>query len=204
MRAMLNWAISNDLIGTNPVTGLKAPAPNVQRDRTLDDGEIRAFWLGCDQLGWPFGPLFKLLLLTAQRRDEVAEANWSEVDLAKGLWTLPGKRTKNGKAHVVHLAPAAVEILVRLPRIGSLGLLFTTNGDRPVSGFGRARERLTAKMTEARGNSPIEDSKVAPFTLHDLRRTAATGMAAIGIAPSCCGSHPQPRRRQNLRNCGDL
>jgi integrase len=158
----------------------------------LEDAEIRLVWLACEEIGEPFGPLFKLLLLTAQRRDELAEATWSEFgDLDKALWTLPGERVKNGKAHLVHLAPAAVEILLKLPRIGKRGYLFTTTGETPVSGFGRARERLAAVMLDLRRGElraarvsadEIENAAIAPFTLHDLRRSAATGMAALGIA----------------------
>lgn len=177
LRAMLNWAVSNDLMETNPANGLKMPAPRVERDRALNDDEIRLFWLACDRIEWPFGPLFQLLLLTAQRRDELAEATWTEFDLEKALWTMPGARTKNGKAHVVQLSARAVEILNALPRIGTRGLLFTTTGATPISGFRHARERLVAAMAK------LGQAEVEPFTLHDLRRTAATGMAGIGIAP---------------------
>jgi integrase len=181
LRAMLNWAVANDLIEANPCDGLKMPAPLVERDRALDDDEIRLFWHGCDAIGWPFGPLFKLLLLTAQRRDELAEARWSEFDLDKALWTLPRERAKNDKSHLVHLSPLAIEILGALPKIGGKGFLFTTTGDTPVSGFGRARDRLAAAMRdELRKSDP--DAEIQPFTLHDLRRTAATGMAGVGIA----------------------
>jgi integrase len=201
LRAMLNWAVANDLIDANPADGIKMPAPLVQRDRALDDEEIRLFWLGCDQIGEPFGPLFKLLLLTAQRRDELAQATWSEFNLDKALWTIPGERTKNGKAHIVHLSQSAVEILAKLPKIGKKGFLFTTTGETPVSGFGRARERLDDKIASIRKKELLTAAKtindaaaraiaieeaekiaVAPFTLHDLRRSAATGMAGIGIA----------------------
>jgi integrase len=177
LRAMLNWAVSNDLIEANPAAGLKMPAPKVERDRALGDGEIRLFWLACDKIGWPFGPLFQFLLLTAQRRDEVAAACWGEFDLDQAVWTLPRQRTKNDRAHVIHLAPNAVEILRGLPRIGTGQFLFTTTGQSPVSGFTRARQRLAATMADLTG------AEIEPFTLHDLRRTAATGMAGLGIAP---------------------
>jgi integrase len=178
LRAMLNWAVSNDLIESSPTAGLKMPARAVERDRALDDGEIRLFWQGCNKIGWPFGPLFQLLLLTAQRRDELAQATWSEFDLGKALWTLPRERTKNDKAHLVHLSPPALEIIEALRQIGTTSFLFTTTGDSPVSGFGRARERLAAAMRAIE----IAD-KFEPFTLHDLRRTATTGMARLGVAP---------------------
>jgi len=121
-------------------------------------------------IGWPFGPLFQLLLLTAQRRDEVAGMTWSEVNLNKRIWILPRDRTKNDKAHVVHLSALAIEIINRAPR-ASDRFLFTTTGTTPVSGWGRARGRLAAAMGDPE-----------PFTLHDLRRSAATGMARIGVA----------------------
>jgi integrase len=176
LRAMLNWAISDDLIETNPTAGLKMPSPLVERDRALDDNEVQLFWRACDKLGWPFGPLFKLLLLTAQRRDELAHVTWSEFDTRSGLWSLPRERVKNDKGHLVHLSALAVQTIEALPKVHD-HLVFTTNGERPVSGFGRARERLASYMIAASDGTAIE-----PFTLHDLRRSAATGMAALGVA----------------------
>jgi integrase len=161
----------------NPCNALKLPAPLVERDRALNDDEILLFWLACNEIGWPFGPLFQLVLLTAQRRDELAQATWSEFDLDSAIWTLPRERTKNDKGHVVQLASAALDILHSLPHIGSADYVFTTNGERPVSGWGRARERLAAAIAELNGGTNIK-----PFTLHDLRRSAATGMAGLGVA----------------------
>jgi integrase len=191
LRAMLGWAVANDLITANPCAGLQMPSPKVERDRALDDGEIALFWRACDDLAWPFGPLFQLLLLTGQRRDEVAEAPWSEFDLDKGLWTLPRARTKNERAHLVHLSPAAAGILRELPRIGVKGLVFTTNGETPISGFSHAAARLKAVMLEHRRaelieigrHAEAEQATFAHFTLHDLRRSCASGMAGLGVAP---------------------
>jgi integrase len=191
LRAMLSWAVANDLIESNPCAGLQMPAPKVERDRALDDGEIALFWRACDDLAWPFGPLFQLLLLTGQRRDEVAEAPWSEFDLDKGQWTLPRARTKNERAHIVHLSPPAVGILRELPRIGVKGFVFTTNGETPISGFSHASARLRAAMLERRkaeltlagSRAAAEQAAIPHFTLHDLRRSAASGMAGLGVAP---------------------
>jgi integrase len=181
LKAMLGWAIDEGLIGKNPAASVKMPAQKVERERALSDEEIPVFWLACDAIGWPFGPLARLLLLTAQRRDELAYAAWSEFDLNKQTWTLPSERTKNGRSNIVHLSPLAIEIIEKLPRIASKkGWVFTTGlggGDMPVSGFGRGRQRIAAAMAAASAE------EVAPFTLHDLRRSAATGMAALGIAP---------------------
>jgi integrase len=177
LRTMLNWAVSQEIIAESPAAGIADPDPRQrqdrERDRVLGDDELRLFWLACDKTGWPFGRLFKLLVLTAQRRDEVAAATWEEIDLAKGLWRLPRHRTKNGREHSVHLAAAAAEIITDLPRIsvvetGADGkqlkrlskFIFTTSGCTPVSGFGRARARVAALMQELGGGAAI-----APFTL---------------------------------------
>jgi integrase len=182
LKVMLGWAADEGLIEKSPAAGVKMPSQKVQRERALGDEEIRAFWLACDRVGWPFGPLAKLLLLTGQRRDELGRATWSEFgDIDNQTWTLPGERTKNRRSHIVHLAPTAVKILRELPRIASKkGWVFTTgrtDADTPVSGFGRGRERISAAMAEIWGE------ELAPFTLHDLRRSAATGMAKLGVAP---------------------
>jgi integrase len=181
LKAMFGWAVDEGLIEKSPAAGVKMPAQKVERERALGDAEIRSFWLACDRIGWPFGPLARLLLLTAQRRDELAQAAWGEFDLEKQTWTLPSARAKNGRAHIVHLPLLAVEILAALPRLASKkGWVFTTGlggADTPVSGFGRGRERIAATM------AAIQDEEVVPWTLHDLRRSAATGMAALGIAP---------------------
>jgi integrase len=175
LRAMLNWAVGEDIIEANPAAGIPDPDPRKredrERDRYLDDNEIRTFWRACEAIDRPFGPLFQLLLLTGARRDELAHATWDEFNLERRMWVLPRKRSKNDKEHFTHLsAPALAIIKAMPPRL--IGFLFTTTNDRtPVSGFGRARERLAAAMPG-----------VEPFTLHDLRRTIATGMADLGIA----------------------
>ena len=129
-------------------------------------------WLAAAALGWPFGPLVQLLILTGQRLGEVAEMTWGEIDLAGKMWTLPKERCKNGRAHQVPLSPQALAILESLPRVDSeRGLVFTTNGKTPISGFSKARARLGAALPDA-----------PHWTFHDLRRSAATGMAALGVA----------------------
>jgi integrase len=198
---MLNWAISNDVIEANPTQGLKMPAPLVQRDRALDDGELRLFWRACDKLGWPFGPLFKLLLLTAQRRDELAHAVWSEIDLDKGLWTLPRERVKNDKAHVVHLSALAVEIFEALPKVHDR-LVFTTNGERTVSGFGRARERILTYIVDAHAEQMGNGREDQAFTLHDLPHRGDRWPGSGSLIMS--STDPQSYRGQDQRRGADL
>ena len=95
---------------------MKPPTKERARDRALTDDEIRWFWLACDEIGCPFGPVFKLLLLTAQRRDEVGGMKWTELDFEKRTWTLPRNRAKSNRGHEVHLSESAIEVLRSLPR----------------------------------------------------------------------------------------
>jgi integrase len=182
LRTLFRWAVDMDLIETAPTAGVRQRVKEKPRDRALDAGEIRAFWSGCDKLGWPFGPLFKLLVLTAQRRDEVGGMPWAELNLDKRTWTIPRERAKSDRAHVVHLSSAAIEIIEALPRTGDL--VFSATGATPVSGYSLAKARLDRLMTEQLGrDSGDPEAELMPWILHDLRRTATTGMAEIGIAP---------------------
>ncbi|MDQ7775557.1 MAG: integrase family protein [Paracoccus aminovorans] len=178
LNTLFNWAKGRDVIHTNPLDGIKPPAPETARERVLDHDEIRLFWSAAEQVGYPFGPIYQLLLLTGQRLREVAEMSWQELDGA--MWTLPGARAKNGDEHTIPLSTTAQTVIDDLPRVGRL--LFTTTGTSPVSGFTRAKERLDKLMIETankdlpKGADPVE---IPPFTIHDLRRTAATGMASL-------------------------
>jgi integrase len=95
-----------------------------------------------DAEGYPFGDAVKLLVLTGQRRGEVAEMRWSEVDLERRVWIIPALRSKNGHAHEVPLTLAALAILKSMPRFLSSDYVFTTTGRTPISGFGRVKDRL--------------------------------------------------------------
>ena len=175
LKTLFGWAIEKDRIEINPCDGLKPPTKEKARDRVLSGTEIAAFWTATEELGWPFGPLFRLLLLTAQRRDEVATMEWSEIDFGRRLWSIPREKAKNDHGHDVHLSQQAIDILTALPRTGDL--VFSTNGRTAVSGFSRAKERLDSLMAKAIGDD------VEAWILHDLRRSAATGMAGLRVLP---------------------
>jgi integrase len=189
LRALFNWAIEKDRISGSPVNHMKPPTKERARDRALTNDEIGWFWQACDEIGWPFGPIFKLLLLTAQRRDEVGGMKWTEIDLDRRTWTLPRHRTKSDRGHEVHLSDVAIDVLRALPRIGrgsnEMDFVFTVTGTTAVSGFGNAKRRLDFIMAEARRLSLglSEQPKISDWRLHDLRRTAATGMQGLKIAP---------------------
>jgi integrase len=170
-RRMCSWARQRGMIETSPCADVEPPAPEKSRDRVLSGEELRIVWQASEALGWPFGALVQLLILTGQRLAEVAEMRWSEIDFTSKTWTLPKERCKNGQAHQIPLSPQALAILESLPHIvGERDFVFTTNGKTAVSGFSKARARLGAALPDA-----------PHWTFHDLRRTAATGMAALGV-----------------------
>ena len=188
LRTLFGWAVEKDRIPGNPCDGLRPPTKEKSRDRVLGEDEIRIFWCAADELDWPFGPLFKLLLLTAQRRDEVASMEWSEINLDTGVWSIPREKAKNDHGHNVQLSVEALAIIKGLPRVAG-PYVFSTNGKTSVSGFSRAKERLDALMLAAlkaaaaeRGEDP-EETALEPWILHDLRRTATTGMAGLRVLP---------------------
>lgn len=180
LRRMCGWAVERDLIATSPCAGIKAPSAERSRDRVLEDDELRLVWLACDRIGWPFGPLIRLLILLGQRREEVGAMRWSEVDLERRTWTLPKERTKNEVEHIVPLSPQAIAILKELPHIvppkGAPDFVFTTGGGTAVTGYGKAKSRLDAFIAEARGGEALPG-----WVLHDLRRSLASGCARLGV-----------------------
>ena len=176
LRRMCGWAVERGIIAASPCAGVRAPALEQNRDRVLSDEEIVKLWAALDKIGWPFGPGAKLLLLTGARREEVTSMTWSEIDLEARTWTIPKERAKNGVAHEVPLSDQAVQILKALPAVahlkGAPAFVFTTTGKTAVSGWSRAKTQIDRELPA-----------VPAWTLHDLRRTAASGMAGLGIAP---------------------
>jgi integrase len=180
LRRMFNWCISRGLVDKSPCDKLTPPAPETSRDRVLSDDEIRLVWNAFDRVGYPFGRMAQLLLLTGARLNEIASGRWSEIDIDAKTWTIAKERSKNGVAHEIPLSEPAIDIIKSLPRIGERkdSLLFTTTGRTPVSGFSNAKAAIDRAIAEAGGAEALDR-----WTLHDLRRTAASGMAGIGIAP---------------------
>jgi integrase len=179
-RKLFNWAAGRDLLAVSPCDRIKAAelhgAPEA-RDRVLSDHEIREVWKAAEATPYPYGALVKLLMLTGQRRDEIAGAKWSEIDLSAGLLTIGAGRMKAKTGHIVPLTPAAIEILKALPRFATGDYVFSgQTGDKPFSGFSKAKKRLDEEIAKASG-------AVAPYSLHDLRRTVRTRLAELGVTP---------------------
>lgn len=189
-----NWCAERDLLEVPPTDRIKPPSPKSIGERTLNEAEIAEVLAAFEVEGGLFGDLFKLLLLTGQRRCEVAgisESELSDTDTDKPNWHIPGDRTKNGRPHTVPLSPQVVAILTGRPVVGDMGLLLTTTGNTPTTGFSNAKERVDAwiaKRREEAGEQPMPR-----WTLHDLRRTMVTMMnERIGIAPhvvEACVNH---------------
>ncbi len=178
-RKMCNWAVvERGILEKSPCLGMSAPSKETKRKRVLNDNEIQLAWRAFESMGWPFGPIGQLLLLTGARRDEVAGMQWQEIDLANRNWTLPATRTKNKNEHVIPLSDAAVSIIEKLPRIERQRYVFTTTGKTPVSGFSKAKKEIDAATLELQGD---EATPLPHWTLHDLRRTVATNLQKLGV-----------------------
>jgi integrase len=183
VKRLFAWSVERGYLEASPAASIKPLAKEVARDRVLSDDDLRVVWASCEGIGWPFGDLFRLLILTAQRLGEVATMQWRDVDFDKRAWTVPAETAKNGVPNEVPLPADAVAILTGLPLLGREGFVFpAVNGSgNPVSGFSRAKARLDREIAttlagEGRG-------EVLPWRLHDLRRTAASRMAELGVAP---------------------
>jgi integrase len=173
LSALFSWAMGAGIVDENPVAGAIKLADEVSRDHVISDSELAAVWHACrdDDHGY----IVRLLLLTGQRRDEIGSMVWSEVDLDRAVWTIPAKRTKNGRPHDVPLSLPVVEILRGLPRREGRSFIFG-GGQGGFSGWSKSKARLDARIAKA-GN------EVRHWRLHDLRRTAATRMAELGTLP---------------------
>ena len=156
---IFNWAVKEELIQASPAIQIDRPGREVERERSLTADEIKIAWAAFDKFGYPFGPLFKMLLITGQRRGEIAGMRWSEIT-ADG-WRIPSERSKSGKGHLVPLSSLAREILDDVPQIGEL--VFRSINDQPLRGWTKPARRLQKLC------GPME-----PWHLHDLRRTFAT------------------------------
>ena len=163
------WAGREGLADGNPVANTRTATAPTRRERTLSDAELAAIWRVCRDDD--FGRIVRFLILTGQRRNEVAGLRRAELQ-ASSVWVLPAERSKNHRPHEVPLAPLAVEILASLMAREGRDLLFG-DGDGPFSGFSKAQAALDKRLAGA----------AREWTIHDLRRTCATGMANIGVQP---------------------
>ena len=173
-KTFFGWCVERDILEHSPsdhvnrarLIGVRKP-----RQRVLTDDEIRSFWEATDEMGYPYGTAFQLLLLTGQRRNEVVESAWPEFNLEARLWTIPAQRFKSNVTHLVPLSDAVIELLATIPRWSGGEHLFSFCGGRsPLQTFSLGK----SKLDELMGNPP-------DWVTHDLRRTMRTGLASLRV-----------------------
>jgi integrase len=174
LRKMFRWSVSRGLLERSPCEGITKPSVEVSRDRVLDADELRLVWRAAVAMDFPYGPITKLLILSGQRRSEIGEMQWRELDLDKATWTLPAERSKNRRQHVLPLSPQAIEILKGLPRFA--GARFVFGPEKAPLAFSRAKTRIDGLIAKLNGGEPIP-----AWILHDIRRSVASGLAELGV-----------------------
>jgi integrase len=166
LHRLFRWSAGREIVEINPMTDLPKPGPAVRRERVLTDDELAKVWTAAGGVGWPFGPITKLLILTGARREEISAMRWSEIHGDK--IELSGARTKNGEPFMIPLTMPSMDIVSGLPRIGR-GHVFTTTGESAVSGWSVAKQRLDSH------------AQIPDWRIHDFRRTVATNLQKLGV-----------------------
>lgn len=169
LKTFFRWCVGRAVIDFSPVEGLNLRPPDRVRDRALDDKELAAVILTGRRMPSPFGAILEVLALTGQRREEVAQMAWSEIDEESRIWHIPSQRSKNAKAHLVHLSDPVWSIIKSRPEHSRL--VFATSGGKNFQSFKYAKADLDRL------------SGVTGWRTHDLRRTVVTGMARLGVPP---------------------
>jgi integrase len=175
LHRLFKWAVGRGIIESNPLADLPKPGAETKRDRVLTDAELLSVWNA--EIGYPYGPAIKLLILTGARREEIGQLRWSEI-VGDNI-ELAGARTKNGEPHVIPLSAPAQAIIETLPRIAGSDFVFTNDGNKPISDWGRIKKKIDAL------------AEIEPWIIHDLRRSAATGLQKLGtplqVTEACLG-----------------
>ena len=180
MAVLLNWCANEGLIVASPLAGYRNPRRSRSQileppGRALEDWELPILWRCFDAAGDPvFAAYLRALLLSGQRRTETALMAWPNIDLEAGVWTSPAAVAKSARAHRVPIAPELREVMLSVSRLVGSDLVFPGRGGVPMSGFSKRLRPVYAKARE---------EGLAPWTLHDLRRTVRTGLGALKILP---------------------
>jgi integrase len=201
-RACFAWGERRGKVPGNPFANLPISAGTTESERVLSDTELAETWAAADTLGYPFGPFYKLAILTLQRREQVAAMRWPELADDLSQWSIPGSRMTKGKPHDVHLSEAARAVLSAIPRVDGCEYVFSTTSSRaaihntepkgkrkreptPISGFSQGKRYLDVVIKSVRARTAAEAGRKAvpliSWRLHDLRRTGVTKLAELGF-----------------------
>ena len=187
LHRLFRWAVGRGVVPSSPMVDLPKPGAEVRRKRVLSDAELALAWHAAQEISWPMGSAIQLLMLTSARRAEVGALRWREIDKTRNEIRLEGDRTKNGEPHTIPLSAAARVLIDELPRVADSEFVFTTTGKTPISGWSRAKANIDqvmlayARLQARESSSGDERVIIAPWRIHDLRRTVATGMERLGI-----------------------
>lgn len=168
LKTFFRWCVGRAIIDFSPAEGIVSTYREASRDRLLTDEELAPIILAARQMQSPYGGIIELLALTGQRRNEVAQLRWDELDEKARIWSIPGTRTKNEKTHIVHLSEQAWQVIQSRPK-GTY--VFATSGTKPYSAFAKGKEAID------------ELCGISGWRVHDLRRTVVSGMARLGVPP---------------------
>ena len=172
IKTLFAWCIDREMLDASPCARIRKPAKHGKRSRVLSETELAKLYRALGDEGFPFGHLGQLLILTAQRRGEVTQMQWQQINEREKIWTVPEHVAKNGREHVLPLSDLAMEVVHSIPRLSDT-FVFPARGNdaSTVSGFSKAKLRLESSVG-------TDD-----WTLHDLRRTTATLLAKQGTPP---------------------
>lgn len=166
---VFNWSVEQGILDFSPYEGAKQPGKNITRDRVLTDDELQKIWRASDQVCQQYGTIIKLLILTGQRRNEVCNMRYSDLDFDQKLWSIPGTLTKSGKPQQVPLSKSVIQIIKKIPKLHP-EFIFPARG----------KKRSTTCSSKWK-RTLDEISGVKEWKQHDLRRTVATGMQRLGV-----------------------
>lgn len=178
IRTLFRYAMSRDWVETSPAEAIPKPRAETPRDRFLDMHEVKRVYIAADLLGYPFTGFIKMMILTGQRRTEVASMRWADIDLEASTWHLASEDTKAARAHLVPLSPQAVALLKSTPQFGPF--VWSSDGETHTKGYSKAKSKLDTLLAKS-------GTELKPWRLHDLRRTAATHMVRLGVTELIVG-----------------
>jgi integrase len=171
IKTVMRYALYRDWLEASPADAIPPPGVEVPRDRYLNMADLARVYRAADLLGYPNAGFVKLLILTGQRRTEVASMRWADVDLVAKTWLIPSENSKNDRAQLVPLSTQAAALLAKQPAIGPF--VWTTDGETYIRGFSKAKARLDTFLAEP---------PLAAWRFHDLRRTVATHCVRLGVS----------------------